>query len=149
MKQEDLAWFAGFIDGEGTISINQHDKKRGPFLQPRMTVSNTHIPTLRHFEKLLEELNLAFYVDWKTNPSNFGERKPLWRISFVGFKRLFQVLKLIVPYLVTKKGQGELTFQFLQSRLNGATDNGGYKSYTGEEIKLAQQVRELNKKSHH
>ena len=149
MKQEDLAWFAGFIDGEGTISVNQQDIKRGPFLQAKVTISNTNVPTLRHLEELLQNSELPFYVDWKTNASNFGERKPLWRITFAGLKRVNKILSLVVPYLVTKREQGELTLKFVKSRLNINSEKGSRNPYSEEEIKTASAVRELNRKSHH
>lgn len=93
----ELAYYAGFFDGEGCIMLTG---KSGI----RLAVSNTHLPTLREMHKLFggSVRQCKRYGDIDRNLFQ-------WYAGGVGAQR---VLFLIRPYLFQKRRQASVALQF-------------------------------------
>ena len=101
-RDEKVIWAAGFIDGEGYIGLSRGtSKKTGrPFHQALVDVSQIRRETL---DVLIELFG---------GNIRHGKRAFYWR---VGGNHARAVLWTILPYLVGKKRQAELTLQFCQT----------------------------------
>lgn len=97
MKPEQLAYIAGFIDGEGCISL----AKRGKYITPSLQISNTDYDIL---EWIGGFYGLKVYDKIADRRPT---RKPSYRLAVFGDKAI-QILKDILPYLRVKKEQAEV-----------------------------------------
>lgn len=107
--ETERAWLAGFIDGEGNIGIT-HIASTGPLGKRhvlRVTVTNTHVPTLHHIHEL-----------WGATRMSMRERKNGWKAAgdvVWWAQRAGEVLREVQPYLVTKKEQCRIALEFLET----------------------------------
>ena len=110
MKKTDLAYVAGIVDGDGSISLTRQYKRVYSY-RVAVQVSNTN-------EWLLQWLRLAFggnvhsfqdkgYLRWKHKAIH------QWIITATG---ALDFLKLVYPYLRLKKPQAEIAIKFLEMR---------------------------------
>ena len=117
-----LAWLAGLLDGEGSISLVEQTsggyqgKLRGSrTITPRVSISNTNVPTLRRVEEILTANEIAFYVRWREPGRRYGFgtlSKPLWTVWVAGVKRSLRFLEIVLPYLVTKAPQAAVLYDW-------------------------------------
>ncbi len=105
MKKTDLAYIAGIIDGEGSITMGYCNKS----LVAKVTVVNTK-------EWLLQWLRMAFggSVHLKTEKRG-KDWKPCYMWS-IGARGALEFLQSIYPYLRLKKPQAEVAIKFLKMR---------------------------------
>lgn len=103
MQEKDLAYIAGFIDGEGCIRIGVSKNSRNPSLQ--VNASNSVIAPLEFIQTLFggsiyvwEHTN----IKWKTS----------YRWAIYGRQGAI-VLKSILPYLIIKKRQALLGIEYV------------------------------------
>ena len=142
----DIAWSAGIIDGEGTISIFPRYRsdaiKKGTSFRNhgycmRVSASNTDPRIIR---KLAELWGGSFRLV-KSNRSN---RSPCWH-WVIAAKKALVVVEQITPYLVCKKEQAILAISF-QSRMVS-----GRNALSDSEIELRkcifEEMKQLNLKS--
>lgn len=100
LSEEDLAYLAGLVDGEGTITIGQN---RG-FLNPYLNITNTS-PQLLKWMK--QKVSVGSIYE-----KNHGEAWE-WRINGYG---ILPALEQIKPYLVVKRLQAESLIAFIKER---------------------------------
>jgi len=91
-------YIAGFLDGEGSISIVKVSRERGRY-RCSVCLSNNNLGILQEIQK------------------GYGGRIGLWggrcyRLVFPRKKEQLSLLKDIHPYLRIKKGRGELAILF-------------------------------------
>ncbi len=137
----DLAWLAGFIDGEGSILLRRHGGTRARELDidlyyPGITICNTHEPTLEAVVDILKRHQLPYFV---------SRRKALkgsdsWAIEIRGMRRCRVWLTVLMPYLRTKRDQAEWALEFIDSRLSVGKKAG----YTEREQQLLELLRKRN-----
>jgi len=147
-KVEDICWFAGFADGEGSISfMNSRVKYLGEpylFYYPRFRVSNTHIETLNYVTQILDNIGVGYNVSWK-RPNNLKWHTS-WTINIQGMKRVDKLLLIITPYLKTKYETAIRIQSWIQLRLKHKVSNQHikYDPYSSQELQLMKEVREMN-----
>jgi hypothetical protein len=139
MKKTDLAWIAGFIDGEGTITIHIKPNRNGhpPCYVPLLAVTNTNLATLKHIQNLLP----APMYDHR--PAG-KKHKRSWRIQYVG-RYARNAIRQILPYLVLKRAVANLVLNFPQ-RWNGRGQRGPDWRVARKQAKILVQIRKLNKR---
>jgi len=140
----ELAWLAGFIDGEGCLDFQkgyQKALKRDTY-QPRVRINNTDIPTLNKVDDLLRRMMAGHYIYWR-HPEN-KKWKSSWDVEIVGFKKVQRFLIQINPYLYTKKEKAEMLLDFTNSRLSNE-DGSGKAPYSEKEVKLLARLRNPDK----
>jgi hypothetical protein len=106
-----LSYIAGIVDGEGSISVYQHKKRRGKeYLDYtyglHVSVTNTYKPV----------------VDWlqkKTGLGSIGSKlrdKENYKTAYTWVLQVNQIqpfLEALLPYLIIKHAQAELMLEFL------------------------------------
>ncbi|PIR21429.1 MAG: hypothetical protein COV45_01390 [Deltaproteobacteria bacterium CG11_big_fil_rev_8_21_14_0_20_47_16] len=60
MTKTDLAYIAGIIDGEGTITLSRHHSNQTP--SPEISVADTSLRLLQHLKKVYKNHHTPSYV---------------------------------------------------------------------------------------
>lgn len=153
----DLAYFAGIIDGEGSISLTKHKSPkcwRGWIINPRLIIANSSIELINYSKKLLNNLGIAYsiYVDKRVNL----KAKDSFKLNIARQHNVHKLLKLILPMLIIKKKQAELLIEWIDiqsKRFNSMhirdpqnrRFTGANKwDYTDEQYKIFNEIRRLN-----
>lgn len=94
---EDLAWLAGFIDGEGSFFLHRHPNKKQNYVSygPTLSITNTDYGLLEKVQKI---------VGWGGIYSNnfrpeYKNRKPRWIWNISGHPRVGNVFECIRPWM--------------------------------------------------
>jgi hypothetical protein len=103
--ETELAYLAGLLDGEGTISVYCSDCKVKGFTYSRIRmmvkVYNSDLVMLNWIKNKFGGL---IYEVGKDRPTNW-KRGFAWQI---GHKQAAQILRLCLPFLITKRRQAEI-----------------------------------------
>lgn len=146
VKPEELAWLAGFWDGEGTITVFHTKRKNGKDrYNASLVVVNTHEETISHILKLLDRLGIKMHL--LKRQSKNKKHAVSYQLTTRNMLYIQKLLPLLIPYLVCKKAQAELTLRFVNSRLESNTDTGGWGHWTPyeyDEVELSKQLKVLN-----
>jgi hypothetical protein len=104
----DLAYIAGFVDGEGTISIvtaKRRDRIGHIYHRPLLSIHNTDRP-------ILEWIKITLGVGMIHASSIRGVgRKQVYKYA-VHCSTAIQVAALLLPYLRVKRTQAEMLIKF-------------------------------------
>jgi hypothetical protein len=139
LRESDVAWAAGFIDGEGCLHGRTYKQRGAAGLSYQMTLSvnNVDPAPLRKLQSLF-----GGSVNGPCYPK--GNRKPVyaWRI---GMRKLSAVLPLLLPFPTVKKRQAEIALSLLE-RMHSAR---WWLGLTADEHKIrAQSIDELKALNH-
>ena len=131
MNTTDLAWAAGFIDGEGSIEIAYRPKtvRRSPVYAMSLRAANREIAPL---EKLQSMFGGGIYMVSRL------ERRAVsgqWHLS--GFPRVTAALKLLRPYLVVKGAHADKALEYAE---RCALPTGWNSGRGGERERLAPEM---------
>jgi len=141
--QNELAYWAGIVDGEGCVSLAQKKKSSGLSMSPRIDVGNTYKLLMDKLADFLKKrygcasLNRQFYT---VGP----RRKTIYRVTISGEKAI-NFLEDLQPYLIVKRNQTSTVIDFARNapRFNR-------RGFTPEEKKIrlsyVKRLRALNKK---
>lgn len=139
MKKEDLAYFAGLIDGEGTICIMKHGIKNGRIhLRICLSVCNTN-------KAIITDIRTFFSCGTITIDKRTIRKKPLWDWEIRGIKAKKIILNLY-PFLRIKKHHAfvALKFPLAESGTLGIT------GYSNPDVKKRHEIyetlKELNRR---
>ncbi len=117
-KRNDLAYFAGFFDGEGCICIasQRSQYKEKIFRHYRLEVV---IGSTNHW--IIELMKMQFggyvYLDKRDNRPTLTHR-PFWRWMICS-KQAMSFLQEILPYLHLKKAEAEIAITWQSQRRKG------------------------------
>lgn len=107
MLDTDLAWAAGFIDGEGCFSV-VFGNHGGHYVM--LSVNNTSVEGLDRLQSIFGGcISNQTYRNVNYKPTS------LWRVQGVSAAK---VTELVLPFLTVKKQQAELLLEF-QSTIGG------------------------------
>jgi len=115
LKKTDWAWIAGFLDGEGCMTIQKgyaENKKKCHnwskvgwyWYRPRLSLHNTD-------EKSVMFIASAFACKYYKRKETTSNLKPLYYIDISAIQILRRVILDILPYLKVKKVQAELVYR--------------------------------------
>ena len=130
MKRTDLAYIAGIVDGEGSISISRYGGKRNSSYC-RLTVTNTS-------EWLIRWLQFSL----GGSVSVYKRKEESHKIAYNWYLNehlTLDALKLILPYLRIKRPQAEIAIQFLEGRFRGKHRN----KYTDSKIQIVEEAQRI------
>ncbi len=138
-----IAWFAGILDGEGTVGFNVSTEKRKgkgkkQFL-PWVQIVNTNWLMLEKCKTVCDSVGIGYNVCFPKKPK--GNRKPHWLFCLAGAKRVGALLPLVIPYLTDKKMCAENVMAFIRSRKGKEFKANTDRAYTPDEIHLVQATR--------
>jgi len=104
------AYFAGIIDGEGSIIMN-YDK---PKTNPSILVANTDFRVMEWIRKVFSPvgLKITYRIRKRENP----KWKDVYQLHIHGVKNVYDILRAIEPYLVIKKDKSVKARQFLKRK---------------------------------
>jgi len=127
----DLAWLAGFIDGDGTITMAMNHR-HGPY--PLVAARNCDRPTLEHIVFLMGG---TIHANYRQAPQRDAYQWMLW-----GQKAL-HVLRLVEPFLVQKRRQAQIILMAYNAwKPRNRYDEGGKQRVR----QLAETVQGLNRR---
>ena len=93
----NIAYVAGFIDGEGCVSIGVAKKR---YVCPNIQVSNTNLTVLKLFKEQFGG-SIQNRLDKRKN------RRPSWT-WWIAANKALKVLEEVKPFLIIKKPQAEI-----------------------------------------
>ncbi len=110
MTNEQIAYLAGIMDGEGTISVSRtRDKtmKRKASFRPYITVVNTNIELIHWMHEITGLGAISKLYVSKNKKHKSYKRWTVWT------RQSEQLIKSMLPYLRVKKEQALLTLELL------------------------------------
>ena len=127
-----MAYIAGFIDGEGCIRLKQSDRK-GQRFYVTMHVTNADKKPL---EKIQDIFGGKIYFQEKS------KNKIIWQY-YITCAEAADTLRALVGFLITKKSQAELAiyYQDNQDSLSGDEKHTLY-------VKMREMKKEINRGHH-
>ena len=131
----ELAWLAGFIDGDGHISL----VLKGDNFAPRISMSNTDFPTQNIILDILNKNHLPHYKPRyrKGKKTDDGIRhNDSWEIPTQGFNDCIVWVDLLNPYLKSKFEKANYMAEFIKFRQR-SKDKA---AYTIEELNIAENL---------
>lgn len=135
-SEADLGWFAGIIDGEGSLTININSTRRS--IYPRLWIAAISKEMIEKCIDTLEGLGVEYLVRWEV-ASKDGIRKSHHYVAITTCKRLEQILEVIKDYLVVKRKHADLVLEFCKIRLSLPYGH----PYTQRELELFQEIKPL------
>jgi hypothetical protein len=102
MIERDAAWLAGYIDGDGCVSICRRERN-STYRQPELVIDSCDRELLDHVKELV-----GGYITPKSNRSSVGRQGWHWQVR--GGKKVIPILEQVAPYLHCndKKNRAEL-----------------------------------------
>ncbi len=130
MKEIDLAYMAGLLDGEGCISITKvipSTNLRNPSygVSVRVSMVDKNIPVLFHS---------AF--GGSLSQKNYKEYKTQWQWGIYGYPAIVS-LKSLLPYLRSKKNEADLAISFWGIKRHRGSNKGQHGNIPKTEKELA------------
>ncbi len=113
--KEQLAYLAGFIDGEGTFYIQEVKRKNFLDYWPRFQIVNTNKEVMYWIH---ETFGGIIHSRDRSNESRN------WRVQYQWYVTrniLDKILPLILPYLIIKKKHAEIMIEFRKTFLEKKT----------------------------
>lgn len=107
----DLAYFAGFIDGEGYIGINKQGRRNAYRLELRVGSTNLWILQLM-------KMRFGGWVYLTNNnwtKSKYPNAKDFW-VWVIYSRQANELLKELLPYLKLKKAEAEIAIDYQANR---------------------------------
>ena len=141
MKRLSLKYFAGFIDGEGTITIDKIVKKNKTndykSFKLSMGVTNTYLPIIDALHKQYG----GYLIKLQTSPKNC---KPYKKVIWEGLHAV-ELVKKLKPHLIIKQKQANLLIAYWKFRQVPHNNKRTLKYYT-QELKFINKMRKLNRR---
>jgi len=129
-------YLAGFIDGEGYLSVVTHSDtrtKRGFTLQPVIAIGSVD-------KIILDEISKVTSGKFQSRKKIKGN-KQLYVLQIRDLEGIKLCLKQILPYLIIKKQQATLLNEYVKLRLKNKN-----KGYSERELQIAQIFKTINKR---
>ena len=152
VENVELAWLAGFVDGDGSIGLKRSKSiksKGGIRYSPLIQITNCDMKLIAEVRFLLGKLNIR-HSYWLRD---MKKRNLKWRnagnISIYTWIDSILFLEFILPYLVGKKEQAEVLIEFCKTRIGGRRHNNFGKfisTQTGKEKYYWEKLHQLNHK---
>jgi hypothetical protein len=138
-RLHDLSWLGGIVDGEGCITVSAKGVKtrKHPYAHPNINITNTDELIVRKVMAVFKKYEIAYYLHVVPKTATTLTKMNL---TILGYKRAIRFLKLIIPYLVSKKERALLLLEFVESRL---TKGPGIR-YSESEKELCRRIWNFN-----
>ena len=107
MKEKELAYIAGFLDGDGCIML-QLISRKGYLLGYQIRASIVFYQKLQHkafLEDLKEKLRYGYIRERNDDMVEY---------TIVGFEPVIEIINLLFPYLKLKKKQAQLALKIFK-----------------------------------
>jgi hypothetical protein len=132
IRREDIAYMAGFIDGEGTITLNLGSS--GKWWSPYVGVINTDFNVMDFFAKIFGR-RASLKKDKRLG------RNDAYGVEITSLREVYEFLQIIYPYLRVKKEQAKLLLEYCKLRLARFQQ-----PLNAQEREIVEKIRELNRR---
>jgi len=152
----ELAWLAGFIDGEGSFGLHVDSKRRT--IEPRLTVPNSNRRSIERVEVLLRALiGRELTISTCKGKSRTGFR-PYFVVSLSKHADREIVVRALYPYVVGKQRHVDVILEYLKiaptsrrntrsiTKLYGRPSAFSASGYDERHYELVAQIRHLNRR---
>jgi hypothetical protein len=114
VSDTDIARLAAFIDGEGSININQRNKSgrmQTPQLSLNLVITNTHIGFINWLKRTFDG---SVYFTTNDPTKHLGKKQIMrWQVN----ERMAAIiLTRCLQYMLIKKEQAELALVFMETK---------------------------------
>lgn len=99
----ELAWAAGFYDGEGCLTTLRYRGRQNGYTQPQMMLAQVELQPLQRFLAAVE----AGRIKGPYGPHK-GQKQPQWRWTVCSRGDVKHVLEVLWPYLSDPKKEQAL-----------------------------------------
>jgi len=144
-NQEFWIWLAGFIDGEGTISI-EHGKasprRKCGWYYPRISIYNSSKETINFICKRLTKEGIRYSIDKRKRSE---KSLNCYSITISGLANVLQFALKVKSHLFTKRKQIKILISFAKSRLS-KMEISRKEPYSSDDLKLCEKIRKLNQR---
>lgn len=112
------AYFAGLIDGEGTMGVYAvgNGKDGNTYWSPKFALHGTHRPML---VAAFEHFGVGRFGEGKRNPGHHLGGKPQWVWSVSSKGKIASVLECVVPFLIEKREQALTMLDYCNGEIDG------------------------------
>lgn len=115
--QCELAWLAGIIDGEGSVTIGARLRKKtnNLVLVPQVLITNTDKEIIKECERILNKMQLGYTINWiEYKHKDYLDRA---NIRITKYQRVKFLLEHLTPYLHSRKRHNaEVVLEFIADR---------------------------------
>lgn len=123
----ELAWLAGFIEGEGWFSlcrvkVQQKNNKKTITYTPNVGACNSDVELMEHFMMILSKYGIRYRQQTRNKNGDkeclgYSCRKPIIEVSIATQESLKIFLPLIRPYLHSvKRHRADLLLEYIKIR---------------------------------
>jgi signal recognition particle subunit SEC65 len=150
-----LAWFAGILDGEGSIGLSKNTPRKPTktnyIIAPAIQVSNANFLLVKEVKTILKQLGVK-----STHSAVRRFKNAKWadeyKINVTKHADVIKILQAVQPYLISKREQAAIVLAFCCNRVgkhrcHSKGNHGQFvQTYDGSELILYEKLRPLNKK---
>jgi hypothetical protein len=137
--EEQAAWLAGFLDGEGSISIDKRAGADSARYAPRVKAANTRREVL---EEIRELLGGGFVTKTRRKPTD--PRKDIFQFVAANRKGL-DIIRRVRPYMRVKNAQADLFLRYYDVAVLSVGKHRGSEIRRLQDT-LYEEMKELNRK---
>lgn len=149
-----LSYLAGFLEGEGTITIvNQPNATMKSSLPPKckvlvVSVGNTEMDILNIFSSIFGGYIHSFIPKSLSSSKRASKRVYTWKISA---RKALKAIEMLQPYLRTKRKKQLASFciKFQRHKKHGGLKTANTDKYHKYDSKIYNKVKILNRKGVH
>jgi len=116
VRDVDIAWLAGIVDGEGSFSSRFVPNRRFGIIN-HFILCNTNMDMMRRVEWILNNLGIDFILMPGRHKAKAGEKlhyKLQDRLEVLKKDHLLVFAKVMLPYLIAKRAEAEVLIHFLE-----------------------------------
>lgn len=144
----ECAWLAGLMDGEACLGVyraRRSPQKHRIRYSARVTISTTSPELKDHLMATLKRLEGVKPLAIKRNVREMGNYKcsEAWNIVTGSNKQTHVLLKAVLPYLIEKRVQAELTLEYIEWRLTQPSHSNGGRGSTKQVDGVAEEAERI------
>lgn len=108
----NLAWLAGFVDGEGYLGLIS----RGTRYVTQVSIANTNLTVMKKVSEILMEMAINHSLT-TTDKNNLKNGKKYHIVQINRFESIATLLAELMPYLVAKKQEAHVLYEYCMRRM--------------------------------
>jgi hypothetical protein len=144
MTEIEKAYVAGFVDGEGCISVCESGQNPLKSWNKTITITNTNRAILVRIRKQLKEEEPEVNGQLRIHYKGDAAYKRSYRLLYQG-KKSVKIISLILPYLQVKKKVAQAVIDMPYRRPSWRGQNPDWKTYN-KQLRFLKKIRKLNKR---
>jgi hypothetical protein len=140
IKEWEMGWLAGIIDGEGHIQVLSSPNAR--YVRSAVELCNTGVVVIEKAAQIIGKLGLEF-SKLISNVRRLDRFKPLHKLRLKSMKDSWSFIKVLYPFLVLKRRDADILIKFYEIKSKNAGRLEGTIAEEGK--KLSAEMQECRK----